>query len=129
MVVITPDRRKSKTLILSMNVDRKLLVTKFLIAIYRLGDKWQSKTLFLAILLCLCQLLRAFLIATYPVWSFMVVITSDRRQSKILMLSTKVDQKSLEIEFFYCHLSPNWRQMTIKYTFSSDFWSAFIDCF
>ena len=46
----TPDRRQSKTSILSTNVDQKLLETGFLIAICRpTGDKWQSKTLFLAI--------------------------------------------------------------------------------
>ena len=46
----TPDRRQSKTLILSTKVDKKSLVTKFSIAICRpTGDKWQSKTLFLAI--------------------------------------------------------------------------------
>ena len=39
-----------KTLILSTNVDKKKLETEFLIAICRpIGDKWQSKTLFLAI--------------------------------------------------------------------------------
>ena len=37
-------------LILSMKVDKKSLETEFLIAICRrTGDKWQSKTLFLAI--------------------------------------------------------------------------------
>ena len=47
---IAPDRRQSKTLILSMNVDQKSLETEFFIAICRpTGDKWQSKTLFLAI--------------------------------------------------------------------------------
>ena len=46
----TPGRQQSKTLILSMNVDKKSLETEFLIAICRLtGDKWQSKTLFLMI--------------------------------------------------------------------------------
>ena len=36
--------------ILSRNVDKNLLETKFLIAICRhTGDKWQSKTLFLSI--------------------------------------------------------------------------------
>ena len=50
MWFFTPDRRLSKTLILSTKVNRKLLETEFLIAISRLtGDKWQSKTLFLAI--------------------------------------------------------------------------------
>ena len=46
----TQDRRQSKKLILSTSVDQKSLVTKFSIAICRpTGDKWQSKTLFLAI--------------------------------------------------------------------------------
>ena len=48
--IYTPDRRQSKTLILSTNVDKKSLGTEFSIAICRpTGDKWQSKTLFLAI--------------------------------------------------------------------------------
>ena len=47
---ITPGRRQSKTLILSTNVDHISLETEFLIGICRLiGDKWQSKTLFLEI--------------------------------------------------------------------------------
>ena len=47
---LTPDRRQSKMLILSTNVDKKSLETEFLIAICRLaGDKWQSKTLFLGV--------------------------------------------------------------------------------
>ena len=46
----TPCRRQSKTLILSTNIDQKSLETEFLITICRpTGDKWQSKTLFLAI--------------------------------------------------------------------------------
>ena len=49
-VIITPDRQQSKTLILSTNVDQKLLETEFLIDIcHPIGDKWQLKTLFLAI--------------------------------------------------------------------------------
>ena len=44
------------------------------------------------------------------------------RQSKTLILSTNVDQKSLEtgfsiaicLRFFDCHVSPDWRQMAIK---------------
>ena len=47
--------------------------------------------------------------------------TPGRRQSKTSILSTNVDQKSLETEFFYCHLSPDWRQMAIKNIVSSDF--------
>ena len=44
--MITPDRRQSKTSIPSTNEDKKSLETEFSIAIC---DKWQSKTLFLAI--------------------------------------------------------------------------------
>ena len=44
------DRRNKKTSILSTNVDHKFLETEFLIAIcHRSGNKWQLKTLFLAI--------------------------------------------------------------------------------
>ena len=35
-------------------------------------------------------------------------LTPGRRQSKMSILSTRKDQKSLETEFFYCHLSPHW---------------------
>ena len=46
----TPAWRQSKTSILSTNVDRKSLETEFSIDICRpTGDKWQLKTLFLAI--------------------------------------------------------------------------------
>ena len=45
--LITPDRRQSKTFILSTNIDQKLLETVFL----------------LPFLICICQLLRAFSIA------------------------------------------------------------------
>ena len=41
-ICITQGRRQSKTLILSTNVDQKSLETD-------IGDKWQSKTLFLSI--------------------------------------------------------------------------------
>ena len=51
---ITPHRRQSKTLISPTNADKKLLD----------GDRWQSKTLFLAIFFI--GLLRAFSIAAYP---------------------------------------------------------------
>ena len=62
----TPQRCQSKTFILSMNVDQKFLETEFSIAICRLnGDKWQLKTLFLAILDPRLSLLRAFSIAPY----------------------------------------------------------------
>ena len=43
---LTPDRQQSKTLILSMNIDKKSLEKEF----SQTGDKWQSKMLFLAIL-------------------------------------------------------------------------------
>ena len=47
----------------------------------------------------------------------------------LLILSTNVDKKTLEIEFFDCHLSSNWRQMAIKISVSSDFsLSVFVDC-
>ena len=50
-MILTPDRGQSKMLILSTNMDKKLLETEFMIAICRqTGDKWQSKTLFPAIL-------------------------------------------------------------------------------
>ena len=46
----TPGRQQLKKNKLSTNVDKKSLETEFPIAICRLtGDKWQSKTLFLAI--------------------------------------------------------------------------------
>ena len=47
-------------------------------------------------------------------------ITPGRRQSKTQILSRNVDQKSLETEFFDCHLLPQWRQMAIKNTVSID---------
>ena len=47
---ITLGRRQLKTSILSTNVNQKLLETEYLIAIcHPIGDKCQSKTLFLAI--------------------------------------------------------------------------------
>ena len=49
-LITTPGRRQSKTSIPSTNADKKSLETEFSIAICRpVGDKWQSKTLFLAI--------------------------------------------------------------------------------
>ena len=44
------------------------------------------------------------------------VLTSDRRQSKTLLPSTNVGQKSLET-----YLSTDWRQMAIENTVSIDF--------
>ena len=50
LCILLPGRRQSKTLILSTNVDQKSLEVEFWIAIcHPTGDKWQSKTLFLAI--------------------------------------------------------------------------------
>ena len=47
--------------------------------------------------------------------------TPDKRQSKTLILSTDVDQKSLETEFSIAiYFSLNWRQITIENTVSSD---------
>ena len=47
--LLPPDRRQSKTLILSTNKDQKSFKTEFSIAICRpTGGSWQSKTLFLA---------------------------------------------------------------------------------
>ena len=46
--------------------------------------------------------------------------TTGRWQSKTLILSTNVDQKSLETVFLNFYLSPNWPQMAIKSTVSSD---------
>ena len=54
----------------STNADQKLLETVFLIAICRqLGDKWQSKTLFLMIFDLLSSIVLTFSIAAYSVWS------------------------------------------------------------
>ena len=47
--------------------------------------------------------------------------TPDGRQSKTSILSTNVDQKSLETELSIVILSPDWRQMTIENTVSIDF--------
>ena len=50
-----------------MSVDQKSLETEFFIAICRpIGDKWQSKTLFLAIFIRVRRLLRAFRLP--PIW-------------------------------------------------------------
>ena len=56
-------------LILSTNVNQKSLETEYSIAICRLtGDKWQSKTLFLAIFDPRSSIVKSgFSIAAYPV--------------------------------------------------------------
>ena len=67
--VLSSDMWQSQTLILSKKVDQKLIETVFSIAICRLiGDKWQSKTLFLTIFDLLLSIVLTFLIAVYPVW-------------------------------------------------------------
>ena len=66
VAIFTSGRPQLKMLMLSMKVDLKSLETVFLITICRqIGDKWQSKTLFLAILIRVHQLLRAFSITAY----------------------------------------------------------------
>ena len=50
------------------------------------------------------------LAATYS----MDIPTWDRRQSIMLILSTSLDQKSLETEFFYCFLSPVGPQICLE---------------
>ena len=42
------------------------------------------------------------------------------RQSKTLILSTNIDKK-VRNRVFYCHLSPDWRQMAIENSVSNDF--------
>ena len=63
-----PGRRQSKTPILSKNVDHKSLETEFSIAICRhIGDKWQSKTLFLSILDSRSSIVDGVFDCAYPV--------------------------------------------------------------
>ena len=65
---ITPDRRQSKSLIPSTNVDQKSLEKEFLIVICRLiGDKWQSKTLFLVMFNPRSLIVKSVFDAAYPV--------------------------------------------------------------
>ena len=53
----------------SLGVDKKSIETMFSIPICRpTGDKWQSKTLFLSILIRVRRLLITFSIAVYQVW-------------------------------------------------------------
>ena len=60
--------RQSKALILSANIGQKLLETEFSIAFCRpTGDKWQSKTLFLAIFDPRSSIVKSVSIAAYPV--------------------------------------------------------------
>ena len=68
-VKVTPERWQSKMLMLSTNVNLKIVRNRvFTIEICRpTGDRWQSKTRFLAILIRDSRLLRAFSIAAYQV--------------------------------------------------------------
>ena len=53
----------------SMNVDQKSIETVFSIVICRQsGDKWQSKTLFVASFDLRLSIVLTFSIAAYPVW-------------------------------------------------------------
>ena len=61
-----------------MNVDKKSLETVFWIAICR-GDKWQLKTLFLAIFDHIGRFLRVFTIAAYPVWICIIQNTTLKK--------------------------------------------------
>ena len=49
------------------------------------------------------------------------MITTDRRQSKTVVLSTNVDKKSLETEFLIALLCSDWQQMAIKNTILNEF--------
>ena len=49
------------------------------------------------------------------------IITPDRRQSKNICTINELRSKITINRFFYCHLSPDWRQMANKNTVSSDF--------
>ena len=49
-----------------------------------------------------------------------ILHTPGRRQSKTSIQPTNVDQNSLET-VFDCHLSHDWRHITIKTTVSIDF--------
>ena len=56
-----------------------IIKTEFLIAICRPpGDKGQSKALFVAIFYPVCRLLRAFLIAAYPVWFYLFIFQVNK---------------------------------------------------
>ena len=51
---------------------------------------------------------------------FVNMNTPGRRQSKTPILSTNIDENRWK-QCFDCHLSPDWRQMTIENTVSIDF--------
>ena len=78
----TPDRLHSNTLILSKNVDQNAIETEFLIAFYRpTGDKWQSKTLFLAIYGPRSPIVKPFSIAACPVCLLNIKSKPEQRNS------------------------------------------------
>ena len=71
-LVLTSGKRQSKTLLTIDERRSNLLEKVFSIAICRqLGDKWQSKTLFLAIFDLRSSIVLTFSIATYQVWCLM----------------------------------------------------------
>ena len=53
--------------------------------------------------------------------TFILRSTPDRRQSKMLILSTRSTSKIIRNRVFDCHLASDWRQMTIENTYSSAF--------
>ena len=55
-----------------------------------------------------------------------LIITWDRRQLKMLFTIDECGSKIVKSRVFDCHLSPDWRQMAIKNTVSSDFLSTFL---
>ena len=51
----------------------------------------------------------------WGLWQHVMIITLDRRQSKMQLYQlTNVDQKSIEAVFNDCHLLSVWPQMAIK---------------
>ena len=73
--------------ILSRDADKKSLETEFLIAICRhIGDKWQSKTLFLSIFYLVCRLLIAFSIVAYLVCDFFKIKFSKNSLRNTIMV-------------------------------------------
>ena len=73
----------------SVSNDQKSLETEFLIAICRqLGDKWQSKTLFLTIFYLRSSIVLTFSIAAVPVCVLscvMVLVEDDGKPQGLLM--------------------------------------------
>ena len=87
--MLTPNRRQSKTLILSANVDQKSLETEFSIVICRpiafvaqLATKCQRKISFKRFLSRVRRSLRAFSIAAYPMWCWKCHFCKSRFTTK-----------------------------------------------